>query len=408
MADRCRSDGRHLPAARGRTGRGVRPRWRRRHRRLQPGRGNGCCGARRCADRVARSGRRSGVPRPAARAASPDAGDGRRMRAAEIRAAQITAAERGQGARIRAIGEHRPVGVLTNDEIAARGLDTTCDWIRTRTGISQRHVAAADETVISMGIGAAAKALAGAGITGADVDLVVLATCTIRNAIPGGAARIATGIGAAGVGAFDVNAACGGFCYALSVAADAVRSGSARRVVVVGSEKLTDWLDWDDRGTCILFGDGAAAVVVEASDEPGIGPVAWGSDGDAFASVSVPEGDWAIRMDGPAVFRWATTQMAPVALRACELAGVTLDDLAAFVPHQANQRIVYAMVRALKLPEHVVVARDVATTGNTSAASVPLALSSLGTTGEVESGGLALLLAFGAGLTFAGQVVRIP
>jgi 3-oxoacyl-[acyl-carrier-protein] synthase III len=312
------------------------------------------------------------------------------------------------GARITAIGEHRPAGVLTNDEIAARGVDTTDEWIRTRTGITQRHVAGADETVISMGIDAAAKALAGAGLTGADVDLVVLATCTIRNAVPGGAARIATGIGAAGVGAFDVNAACGGFCYALSVAADAVRCGSARRVVVIGSEKITDWIDWSDRGTCILFGDGAAAVVVEGSDEPGIGPVAWGSDGDAFATICVPEGDWAIRMDGQAVFRWATTQMAPVALRACELAGVTLEDLSAFVPHQANQRIVDAMVRALKLPAPVVVARDVATTGNTSAASVPLALSSLVTTGEVESGGLALLLAFGAGLTFAGQVVRIP
>jgi len=259
-----------------------------------------------------------------------------------------------------------------------------------------------------MGIEAAAKALAGAGLTGADIDLVVLATCTIRNPIPGGAARIATGLGAAGVGAFDLNAACGGFCYALSVAADAVRSGSAQRVVVIGSEKITDWIDWSDRGTCILFGDGAAAVVVEPSDEPGIGPVAWGSDGEAFATISVPEGDWAIRMDGQAVFRWATTQMAPVALRACELAGVTLDDLSAFVPHQANQRIVDAMVRTLKLPSHVVVARDVATTGNTSAASVPLALSSLVTSGEVASGGLALLLAFGAGLTFAGQVVRIP
>jgi len=312
------------------------------------------------------------------------------------------------GARITAIGEHRPAGSLSNDDLAARGVDTTDEWIRTRTGITTRHVAAADESVISMGIDAAAKALATAGVTGDDVDLVVLATCTIRNPIPGGAARIASGIGARGVGAFDVNAACGGFCYALSVAADAVRSGSARRVVVVGSEKLTDWLDWDDRGTCILFGDGAAAVIVEGSDEPGIGPVAWGSDGDAFASVGVPEGDWAIRMDGPAVFRWATTQMAPVALRACELAGVTLDDLDAFVPHQANQRIVDAMVRALKLPTHIKVARDIATTGNTSAASVPLALSSLVTSGEVESGGLALLLAFGAGLTYAGQVVRIP
>ena len=312
------------------------------------------------------------------------------------------------GARITAIGEHRPAGSLTNDDLAARGVDTTDEWIRTRTGITRRHVAAADETVISMGIDAAAKALAGAGIAGADVDLVVLATCTIRNPIPGGAARVATGIGAAGVGAFDVNAACGGFCYALSVANDAIRSGSARRVVVVGSEKLTDWLDWDDRGTCILFGDGAAAVVVEPSDEPGIGPVAWGSDGDAYASVGVPEGDWAIRMDGPTVFRWATTQLGPVARQACELAGVALEELTAFVPHQANQRIVDAMVRGLKLPSSVVVARDIATTGNTSAASVPLALSSLVTSGEVASGGLALLLAFGAGLTYAGQVIRIP
>lgn len=310
--------------------------------------------------------------------------------------------------RIVAIGEHRPAGTLTNDDIAARGIDTTDEWIRTRTGIVQRHVAAADETVVSMGIEAAGKALAAAGATGADIDLVVLASCTIRNPIPGGAARIASGVGAHGVGAFDVNAACGGFCYALSVASDAVRAGSARRVLVIGSEKLTDWLDWTDRSTCILFGDGAAAVVVEASDTPGIGPVAWGSDGDAYATVGVPEGDWAIRMDGPAVFRWATTQLAPVALRACELAGVTLDDLAAFVPHQANQRIVDAMVRALKLPSQVVVARDIATTGNTSAASVPLALSRLVGSGEVASGGLALLLAFGAGLTYAGQVVRIP
>jgi 3-oxoacyl-[acyl-carrier-protein] synthase III len=312
------------------------------------------------------------------------------------------------GARISAIGEHRPAGVLTNDDLAARGVDTTDEWIRTRTGITRRHVAAPDETVISMAIDAAAKALAGAGITGADVDLVVLATCTIRNPVPGGAARVACGIGAHGVGAFDLNAACGGFCYALSVASDAIRAGSARRVVVIGSEKITDWLDWDDRGTCILFGDGAAAVVVEPSEDPGIGPVAWGSDGDAYASVAIPEGDWAIRMDGPTVFRWATTQLAPVALRACELAGVGLEDLSAFVPHQANQRIIDAMVRGLKLPSSVVVARDIVTTGNTSAASVPLALSSLVTSGEVESGGLALLLAFGAGLTYAGQVIRIP
>jgi 3-oxoacyl-[acyl-carrier-protein] synthase-3 len=311
-------------------------------------------------------------------------------------------------ARIAGLGEHRPAGTLTNADLSARGLDTTDEWIRTRTGIFSRHVASEDETVVSMGIDAAAKALAASGRTGADVDLVILATCTMRNPIPGGAARIASGIGAPGVGAFDINAACGGFCYALSLASDAVRAGSANRVVVVGSEKLTDWLDWTDRGTCILFGDGAAAAVVEASDEPGIGPVAWGSDGDAYASVGVPEGDWAIRMDGPAVFRWATTQLAPVARRACELAGVDLADIRVFVPHQANIRIVDALARALKLPDHVVIARDIATTGNTSAASVPLALSSLVNSGAVDSGDLALLLAFGAGLTYAGQVVRIP
>jgi 3-oxoacyl-[acyl-carrier-protein] synthase-3 len=311
-------------------------------------------------------------------------------------------------ARIVAVGEHRPTGVLTNDDLVTRGLDTSDEWIRTRTGIRQRHVAAPDESVVSMGVEASAKALASAGIDARDIDLLVLATCTIRNAIPGGAARIATGIGAGGIGAFDLNGACGGFCYALSVAADAVRSGSAERVLVVGSEKMTDWLDWTDRGTCILFGDGAAAVVVTAGDEPGIWPAAWGSDGEAHRLVAVPEGDWALRMDGPAVFRWATTQLAPVARRACELAGVDPAELAAFVPHQANQRIVDALARALKLPESVVVARDVATTGNTSAASVPLALSRLVATGEVASGDLALLLAFGAGLTFAGQVVRVP
>jgi 3-oxoacyl-[acyl-carrier-protein] synthase-3 len=310
--------------------------------------------------------------------------------------------------RIIAIGEHRPAGILTNDDLAAGGLDTSDEWIRTRTGIIRRNVAAADESVVSMGTDAAAKALASAGLSGSDIDLVVLATCTIRNAIPGGAARIATAIGAQGVGAFDLNAACGGFSYALSVGSDAIRAGSASRALVIGSEKLTDWLDWSDRGTCILFGDGAAAVVVEGSDEPGIGPVAWGSDGAAYATVGVPEGDWAIRMDGAAVFRWATTQLTPVARRACELAGVGLPDLAAFVPHQANARIVDAMVRALKLPEHVVVARDIADTGNTSAASVPLALSRLVSTGQVEGGGLALLLAFGAGLTYAGQVIRVP
>jgi 3-oxoacyl-[acyl-carrier-protein] synthase III len=311
-------------------------------------------------------------------------------------------------ARIAALGEHRPAATLSNDDLAARGVDTSDEWIRARTGITRRHVAADDESVVTMGVDAAAKALAAAGLDAGDVDLLVLATCTIRNPIPGGAARIASMLGAGAIGAFDVNAACGGFCYALSVAADAIRCGSAERALVIGSEKLTDWLDWTDRGTCILFGDGAAAAVVEPSDSPGIGPVAWGSDGTGADLVGVPAGDWAIRMDGPAVFRWATTQLSPVVRRACDLAGVRPEDLAAFVPHQANQRIVDALVRSLRLPESVVVARDIADTGNTSAASVPLALSTLVATGQVAAGDLALLLAFGAGLTYAGQVVRSP
>jgi len=311
-------------------------------------------------------------------------------------------------ARISGVGEHRPARVLSNDDLAAKGLDTTDEWIRTRTGISSRRVAAETESVITMGADAAAKAMAEAGVDAAEIDLLVLATCSMRNAIPGGAARIASAVGARGIGAFDLNAACGGFSYALSVAADAVRCGTAQRVVVVGSEKLTDWIDWTDRGTCILFGDGAAAVVVEPSESMGIGPVAWGSDGDGHALVGVPEGDWAIRMDGQAVFRWATTELTPVARRACELAGITTDELAAFVPHQANARIVAAIARVLRLPESVVIAHDIAETGNTSAASVPLALSRLIASGQVKSGDPALLLAFGAGLTYAGQVIRIP
>lgn len=316
----------------------------------------------------------------------------------------MTAATR--HARLLGVGEYRPGRVLTNDELPA-SLDSSDDWIRTRTGIAARRVAGPGETVVSMAVDASAKALAAAGLDAGDVDLVVLATCTIRDAIPGGAARVAAAIGATGVGAFDLNGACGGFCYALSVAADAVRAGSARHVLVVGSEKLTDWLDWTDRGTCILFGDGAAAVVVGPSAEPGIGPVVWGSDGARADIVGVPEGDRFLRMDGPAVFRWATTSLAPVARAACERAGLGVDDLDAIVLHQANSRIVDAVVRALGRPR-AVVADDIAGTGNTSAASVPLALSALMSQGVVRTGDTALLLAFGAGLTYAGQVVRIP
>lgn len=308
---------------------------------------------------------------------------------------------------LRGLGAYRPARVVGNAELAA-GLDTSDGWIRTRTGIRSRHLAGPEETVVAMAEQATSKALAAAGLPPAELDLLLLATCTLREPIPGGAAQVATAVGAGGVGAVDVNGACGGFCYALALAADAVRAGSARHVAVVGSERMSDWVDWTDRSTAILFGDGAAAAVVGPSATPGVGPVVWGSDGSAPLLVGVPPGERYLRMDGPAVFRWATTSLAPVARRACALAGVQPAELDAVVLHQANGRIVDAVVRALQLPGRVVVARDVATTGNTSAASVPLALARLVDDGALARGATALLLAFGAGLTWAGQVVRCP
>jgi 3-oxoacyl-[acyl-carrier-protein] synthase III len=306
--------------------------------------------------------------------------------------------------RLLGLGQHRPARVIANSDLAAT-LDTDDTWIRDRTGIRARRIAADDAGVVSMAVDAAAKALADAGVDPSDVDLVIVATCTMPTAIPGAAAQVATGLGATRAGAFDINAACAGFCYGLSVAADAVRSGTARYVVVAGAEKLSDWVDWTDRRSAILFGDGAGAAVVGAGDTAGIGPVVWGSDGARAGLIDIPVGG-KLRLDGPAVFRWATTSLADVARAACTAAGIAPTDLAAFVPHQANLRIVEAVARRLGAPG-VVVADDICDTGNTSAASVPLALGRLRDQGRVVAGDRALLLAFGAGLTWAGQVVEV-
>lgn len=307
--------------------------------------------------------------------------------------------------RILAFGEHRPARSVANDELPSV-LETNDQWIRERTGISARRIAADDETVVSMAAGAAGKALAAAGVSPSDVDLVLLATCSMPTQIPGGAASVATAIGATGAGAFDVNAACAGFCYALSVAADAVRAGSARTVVVIGSEKLSDWTDWTDRRSAILFADGAGAAVVGAGDRRGIGPVVWGSDGDLSHLISVPVGG-KLGLDGPAVFRWATTSLAPVAARVCAAADIAAEDLDLVVLHQANQRIVTSVARSLGATS-ATVADDIVDTGNTSAASIPLALARMTADGRATTGSRALLLGFGAGLTWAGQVIDIP
>lgn len=311
------------------------------------------------------------------------------------------------GARILGFGDYRPRRIVTNEEISRR-VDTSDEWIRTRVGISERRFAADDESVVDMSVAAAGKALATSGVLAEDIDTVIVATCSPPAPIPGLAPEVAHRLGIPAPGAFDLNAACAGFCYGLASAADAIRSGSARNVLVIGSEKLTSWTDQDDRGTCIIFGDGAGAAVVAASESPGIGPVVWGSDGEKSRAISVVDRSSFMEMDGRAVYRWATTKLASSALRACELAGVDISEIDVFVPHQANLRIVESMARTLKFGDNVAIARDIVLSGNTSSASIPLALTAMIERGEVKTGDTALLLGFGAGLTYAGQVIICP
>ena len=313
------------------------------------------------------------------------------------------------GVRLAGVAAARPAYELTNDDLVARGLDTTDEWVRTRTGIERRGVAADDEGVVELATAAAQKALAVAGRDPAATDLVIVASCTMPTPVPIAAAQLATSLGASG-GAFDLNAACAGFCYSLTVAADTIRAGRAEQVVVVGAERFSGWLDWTDRSTAILFADGAGAAVVTAADTADdIGPVVWGSDGSGADYIRIPADDGHLRMEGAAVYRWATTALAPIAAAACERAGLAPTELAAFVPHQANLRIVDSLARALHLDESVTaVARDIVTAGNTSAASIPMALARLQEEGRVGSGDPALLFGFGAGLTYAAQVVRCP
>lgn len=331
---------------------------------------------------------------------------------------RLAAATGAQYSRILSVGSYRPERVVTNEEIC-RYVDSTDEWIRSRSGIVTRRFAAPDETVIDMAEAASAAAIERAGLSGADIDAVVLATVTYPVQTPAAAAVLAHRLGATPAAAFDISAACAGFCHALSLASDMVRGGSARNVLVVGVEKLSDFTDPTDRGSAFIFGDGAGAVVVGPSDRPGIGPTIWGSDGgNAHAIMNKstwieyrddPERRWPfLTMAGQTVFRWAVWQMSPVAQKAIDAAGIEAGDLDAFIPHQANMRIIDAMIKQLQLPPHVNVARDIADTGNTSAASVPLAMDRMLTEGQARSGGLALLIGFGAGLAYAAQVVELP
>jgi 3-oxoacyl-[acyl-carrier-protein] synthase-3 len=314
------------------------------------------------------------------------------------------------GTRVLAFGGYQPARVLTNDELAAT-VDTTDEWIRSRVGIASRRIAGPDESLADMATAAGGKALAASGLSAADIDLVIVATCTAETPIPNVAATVATRLGIAAPGAYDLNAACAGFCYALATASDAVRAGSSRYVLVIGAEKLSQWVDWTDRSTCIIFADGAgAAVVGPVSDPqagPGIGPVVWGSDGAMADKIAIKDRNSFLLQEGQAVFRWATTALHPVAKRACELAGVDPTELAAFVPHQANLRIIEAIARKLGAPQ-ARLADDIVHAGNTSSASIPLALSRMIERGEIGSGQAVLLLGFGAGVSYAAQVITVP
>jgi 3-oxoacyl-[acyl-carrier-protein] synthase-3 len=314
------------------------------------------------------------------------------------------------GARILAFGGYQPARVVTNEELAET-VETDDAWIRSRVGIASRRIAGPDETVADMAVAAGGKAMAASGLSPSDIDLVIVATCTPEVQIPNTAATVAKRLGILAPGAYDLNAACAGFCYALASAADAVRAGSAGNVLVIGSEKLSQWVDWTDRSTCIIFADGAGAAVVgpvaDPQDAPGIGPVVWGSDGDMADKIYIKDRDSFIIQEGQAVFRWATTALHPVARRACERAGVDPADLAAFVPHQANLRIIEAIARKLGAP-NAIVADDIVTAGNTSSASIPLALSRMIERGQVSSGAPALLIGFGAGICYAAQVITVP
>jgi 3-oxoacyl-[acyl-carrier-protein] synthase-3 len=312
------------------------------------------------------------------------------------------------GARILAFGGYQPANVVTNDDLATR-VETNDEWIRSRVGIVSRRVAGPDESVADMAVAAGGKALAASGLPASDIDLVIVATCTPEVPIPNTAATVATRLGIAAPAAFDLNAACAGFCYALATADDSVRAGSSRNVLVIGAEKLSQWVDWTDRSTCIIFADGAGAAVVGPADEdaaPGIGPVVWGSDGTMADKIYIKDRNSFIHQEGQTVFRWSTTALHPVALAACERAGVDPTTLAAFVPHQANLRIIEGIARKLGAPQ-AKVADDIVYSGNTSSASIPLALSHMIERGEISAGDSVLLLGFGAGISYAAQVITV-
>ena len=325
--------------------------------------------------------------------------------------------------RILSVGTYRPKRQVPNSEIVDR-IDSTDEWIVQRTGIESRRFAGDDETVISMAKAACEMALHRAQLSIEDIDTVILSTISYPFQAPSAATELINELGNPKAAAFDLSAACAGFCYGVGLASDLVRSGTSRNVLVIGVEKLSDYTDPNDRATAFIFADGAGAVIIGQSDQPRIGTTIWGSDADSRDAISLTPSfldfkknpdkgvavlGWPnIAQQGQVVFRWAVYSMSKVGLKALEAAGVTVDELGAFIPHQANIRIIETMAKEMKIPDSVLIADDIRTNGNTSAASIPLAMDRILEEHPELHGKLALLIGYGAGLVYAGQVVELP
>ncbi|MQY31011.1 beta-ketoacyl-ACP synthase 3 [Nocardia aurantia] len=327
------------------------------------------------------------------------------------------------------IGAYRPRRIVSNAEVC-EVLDSSPEWIFERTGIRNRRWISGDETLRSMAVAAGERAIVNSGIDRSKIGTLILATSSWLTLTPHGAPTVAFDLGINGIPAFDLTSGCGGFGYGLGVAADLIRAGSSEYVLVIGAETMTVGLDPTDRGTAMIFGDGAGAVVVGPSEDNGISPTVWGSDGEHAGSIMQDVdfleymhraqrlqgtdpgvervGRMSLRMAGQSVFRWAAVTLPRALSTALDLSGVAKEDIEVFVPHQANARINELMKKNLGLAEEIPMANDIENTGNTSAASIPLAIEEMLVSGKAKGGQLALLLGFGAGLSYAGQVVTLP
>ena len=322
-----------------------------------------------------------------------------------------------QYTRIYSLGASRGSSAVTNDEIAGP-IESSDEWIRRRTGIVTRVRAPEGQSRMDMAVEASKEAIEKSGIDPSEIDAVILATISFPYATPSGATMLAAEVGAGDAAAYDISAACAGYCYGIAQADALIRSGNSKYVLVVGGEKLSDFISPTDRSISFLLGDGAGAAIVGPSDHPGISKTVWGSDGANWDKVGMTgsildfrdgKTEWpTLVQEGQPVFRWAVWEMVKVAKEALEASGLAPEDLSALVTHQANMRIIDEFAKQLELPESVVVARDIVETGNTSAASIPLAMHRLLAEGKVKSGGYALEIGFGAGLAYAAQVVELP